>query len=302
MQRRDFLFATVAALGTCGSAARAGRSENSNDFGERFEAIERRVDARLGVTVLDPASGRRLAWRPDERFPMCSTFKWLLAAQILSRVERGEERLERRVSYGRSDLLEYAPVTREHVSEGAMSVEALCAAAVEYSDNTAANLLLATVGGPDGFTAYLRSIGDHVTRLDRIEPELNSAVPGDPRDTTTPAAMAENLRRVLLGDALTETSRNRLSGWLVGSKTGSTKLRAGLPADWRVGDKTGMGANGATNDVAIIWPAPGNPLLVAAYLTESAASVDERNGALAAVGKLVAHWSTAQSSFEVPCC
>ncbi len=288
MHRPDSMVAAVAALGTYASTARAGHSQSPNDVGERFQAIERRVDGRLGVTALDPVSGRRLAWRPDERFPMCSTFKWLLAAQILSRVERGVERLERHVSYAPDDLLEYAPVAREHVSEGAMSVAALCAAAVEYSDNTAANLLLATVGGPGGFTAYLRSIGDDVTQLDRLEPQLNTAVPGDPRDTTTPAAMAENLRRVLAGDELTEPSRERLSGWLVGSKTGASKLRAGLPAHWRVGDKTGMGANGATNDVAIIWPAPGSPVFVAAYLTESTASVEERNGALAAVGKLVA--------------
>lgn len=232
----------------------------------------------------------RLDYRADERFPMCSTFKWLLVAQVLSRVDRRDERLERRIPYGPSDLLDYAPVTREHVSEGAMSVSALCAAAIQYSDNTAANLLLSTVNGPSGLTAYLRGLGDSVTRLDRIEPELNSAVPGDPRDTTTPHAMAANLRRLLLGRELADASRVRLLDWLVGNTTGAAKLRAGLPGHWRVGDKTGMGANGATNDVAIVWPTPEAPLLVAAYLTESTAPASVRNAALADVGQLIAGW------------
>lgn len=242
------------------------------------------------MAVLDVATGRRLGYRADERFPMCSTFKWLLVAQALARVDRGQERLERRVPYGPGDLLEYAPVTREHVSEGAMSVSALCAAAICYSDNTAANLLLPTVGGPAGLTAYLRSIGDPTTRLDRMEPELNTAVPGDPRDTTTPTAMLANLCRVPLGRELTDASRERLLGWLIGNTTGAAKLRAGLPGDWRVGDKTGMGLNGATNDVAIVWPAREAPLLVAAYLTESTAPVGARNEALADVGRLVTEW------------
>lgn len=290
MDRRDFILSTLAGLAwsvmadatsSIGASARGRRS---------FADIERRVAGRLGVMAFDVATGRRLGYRANERFPMCSTFKWLLVAHVLSRVDLGEERLERRVPYGPSDVLEYAPVTREHVGEGALSVSALCAAAVEHSDNTAANLLLASVGGPSGLTAYLRRIGDSVTRLDRIEPELNSATPGDPRDTTSPGAMSEDLRRVLLGRALSDASRELLVDWLVGNTTGAAKLRAGLPGHWRVGDKTGMGAHGSTNDVAIVWPAAESPLLVAAYLTESAAPAGERNGALAEVGRLIAEW------------
>jgi beta-lactamase class A len=172
-----------------------------------------------------------------------------------------------------------------------MSVEDLCDAIVRHSDNTAANLLLGTVGGPTGLTAYLRTIGDPTSRLDRLEPKLNSAKPGDPRDTTTPSAMVSNLRAVLIGDSLSGSSRDRLTAWLVGNTTGDTKLRAGLPGSWRVGDKTGMGANGATNDVAIVWPSGrSQPTLVAAYLTETAAPVADRNGALADVARVVAGW------------
>lgn len=288
VHRRDFI---VSALGAFAWPAVAGASDTrgaTRRARQGLAEIEKRVGGRLGVVVVDVGTGVRLAHRADERFPMCSTFKWLLAAQVLSRVDRGEERLDRHVPYGPRDLLEYAPVTREHASAGALSVFELCAAIVQYSDNTAANLLLTAVGGPSGFTAYLRSIGDSVTRLDRIEPELNSAAPGDPRDTTTPRAMVEDLRRVLLGRELSDASRRQLLDWLVGNTTGAAKLRAGLPAHWRVGDKTGMGANGATNDVAIAWPGRDAPLLIAAYLSESSAPVSKRNGALADVGRLAA--------------
>ena len=178
------------------------------------------------------------------------------------------------MAYGPSDLLEYAPVARGACKRGRDERVCVVRRRLRYSDNTAADLLLRTVGGPVGLTVYLRSIGDLVTRLDRIEPELNSAIPGDPLDTTTPGAMAANVRRVLLGRELSAASRERLLDWLVGSKTGDAKLRAGLPTHWRVGDKTGMGENGATNDVAIAWPASEQPVLIAAYLTESAAPSD----------------------------
>src|SRR6266550_6051422 len=163
-----------------------------------FAAIEQHVAGRLGVAALDTATGRRLAYRADERFALCSTFKWLLGAQVLARAEAGVEQLSRVVRYAETDLLEYAPVTRAHV-RGGMTISELVSAAIRYSDNTAANLLLQTIGGPASFTAYLRRLGDRITRLDRVEPDLNSAIPGDARDTTTPNAMVANLRVVLLG-------------------------------------------------------------------------------------------------------
>ncbi len=218
---------------------------------------------------------------------MCSTFKVLLAAQVLSRVDAGRVALDRVIPYGAADLLDYAPVTRAHVAEGRMTVDGLTAAAVEQSDNTAANLLLATVGGPAGFTQYLRSIGDQLTRLDRIEPALNSAEPGDDRDTTTPAAMLKDMQVVVLDAALTRRSQDRLVNWLVGGTTGDTKLRAGLPSGWRVGDKTGTGAHGSNNDVALAWPPSGVPVMIAAYSVGSAATEAARDAALAEVARVV---------------
>ena len=251
-------------------------------------AIEASVGGRLGVAALDTGTSERLTHRAEERFPMCSTFKWLLAAQVLSRVDVGEESLDRVVRYGPADLLEYSPVTRKNVESGGLTIAELSAAAVRISDNTAANLLLATVEGPEGFTAFLRTLGDPTTRLDRTEPELNEAAPGDPRDTTTPAAMLEDLRTVLLGDALSPASRERLIDWMVTSTTGKARLRAGLPESWRVGDKTGTCGPGFANDVAIAWPPDRPPILIAAYLAEAEASYEDCSAALAEVGRGVA--------------
>lgn len=274
-------------LGACADGLRAVGEEDEGRESP-FAAIEAGVGGRLGLAALDTATSDRLTHRADERFPMCSTFKWLLAAQVLARADAEEESLERVVRFGPADLLEYAPVAGEHVEAGELTVSELCAAAVRVSDNTAANLLLATVGGPEGFTAYLRTLGDRVTRLDRREPELNEAAPGDPRDTTSPAAMLEDLRTVLLGDALSPASRELLIDWLVTSTTGKARLRAGLPGDWRVGDKTGTCGPGYANDVAIAWPPGQPPILIAAYLAEAEASFEECNAALADVARGIA--------------
>jgi beta-lactamase class A len=257
-----------------------------------FAAIERGIGGRLGVAALDTGTGRRLGYRASELFAMCSTFKLLLAGCILQRVDAGNEDLKRLAPYTEKDLLEYAPVTRAHLQQGAMAVGDLCAAAAEMSDNTAANLLLAQIGGPAGLTKFIRSLGNQVTRLDRIEPDLNSALPGDARDTTSPAAMVDSMEKLLVGDALSTTSRAQLAGWLERSTTGTKRLRAGFPAGWRAGDKTGTGSRGAVGDIGIFWP-PRNlnkaPILVAAYVMEGNASADEREQAIAAVGRLVAH-------------
>mgnify|MGYP001545120034 CR=1 FL=1 len=256
---------------------------------DAFAALEKRNGGRLGVAALDTASGRRLDHRSSERFPMCSTFKLLAVSAVLQRVDRGKEKLDRIIKYGKADLLEYAPVTRAHVGEGGMSVEALCAAAIELSDNTAANLLLVELGGPHGVTRFARAIDDNVTRLDRNEPTLNTAIPGDVRDTTTPSAMLNDLSAVTLGrTALSKSSSERMTRWLLGCKTAAARIPAGLPAGWRSGNKTGSGQNGTANDVAIIWPSGRSPIFVAAYYTGSAAPDAERDAVLAEVGRIVA--------------
>ena len=254
---------------------------------DRIAAIETRAGGRLGVYVLEARSGRRIGHRADERFPMCSTFKALAAAATLKKVDTGAEKLDRRIIYGESDLLGYAPVTKAHVADGAMSLGDLCAAAIDWSDNTAANLILQALGGPAEWTRFARSIGDPTSRLDRNEPTLNTAIPGDERDTTTPQAMARDLEAVLLGTALTEASRHQLESWMVNDKVGDKRLRAGLPAGWGIGDKTGSGDNGTANVIAIIRPPSRPPLLAAVYYTESTASTDARDAVCRDVGAVI---------------
>jgi beta-lactamase class A len=256
-----------------------------------FAALEAKHGGHLGVTALDTGSGQRLAHRASERFAMCSTFKLVLVSLILQKVDAGKETLNRRVTYDTrlfpgADF--YAPITRAHLHDGGMSVEALCAAAIVWSDNGAANLLLDSAGGPSGITRFARTLGDSVTRLDRTEPELNSAVPGDPRDTTTPAAMLHDLQTVLFGRVLTHGNVHQLTAWLRQCRTADDLIPAGLPKGWTGGHKTGRGAHGSTNDVGILWPPGRKPILVAAYYTGSRAPAAERSGVLAEVGRIVA--------------
>ncbi len=255
---------------------------------DQLGQIERSSGGRLGVAILDTATLRRAEHRATELFPMCSTFKLLASAAVLKRVENGEDRLDRRITFQSSDVVVNSPVTKDHVGGAGMTLAELCAAALNYSDNTAGNLLLSSLGGPQALTAYARSIGDQVTRLDRIEPDLNEAVPGDPRDTTTPAAMLQNLHTLAFGSALSAASKDQLNKWLLGNRTGDTRLRAGLPPGWRCGDKTGSGERGATNDIGVVWPPQGSPVLVTVYLTETTAPGEARNATLADVGRLLA--------------
>jgi len=250
--------------------------------------IEAESGGRLGVAVLDRASGAQAGHRTDERFPLCSTFKLLAAAALLSRVDAGDERLDRRLHFEERDLVVYSPVTQRYAGAPGMPLADVCAAAITVSDNTAANLLLAEIGGPAGLTAYVRSLGDRVTRLDRREPELNEALPDDPRDTTSPAAMVADLDALLIGNALSGESRHRLTGWLLAGKTGDARLRAGVPNGWQVGEKTGTGERGTANDVGILWPPGRSPALVAVYLTQSPQSGDQRNAIIADVVRAIA--------------
>jgi beta-lactamase class A len=250
--------------------------------------IERSVGGRVRVFALDTGSGRHLSQREDERFALCSTFKWALAAAILARVDRGKLALDERVHYGQSDLLDHAPTTREHVADGSMTIEALAKAAITNSDNTAANLLLTKVDGPPGLTVFFRHLGDAVTRLDRTEPSLNENIRGDVRDTTSPRAMVSLMQSVLCGDVLSRGSRDRLVDWLSACETGLDRLRAGLPADWAVGDKTGTGLDGAVNDVALAIPPGRPPILIASYFSESTSALPLLNAAHAEVARIVA--------------
>lgn len=265
------------------TASRAARADENV-----FAILEKRYGGRLGVAALDTATNQRMVYRADERFPMCSTFKLLVVGAILHNVDKSSERLDRWIAFQSSDLLDYAPVTKTAIVKGGMTMGDLCAAAIEYGDNTAANLILKAVGGPDSATRYVRSLGDGVTRIDRFEPNANTCIPGDPRDTTTPAAMLGDLNALVLRDALSANSRTRLLSWLNSCKTAERRIPAGLPTGWTSGDKTGSGANGTANDVAIIRRPNKKPLIVAAYSTGVATKPADRDPLLADVGRIVA--------------
>lgn len=254
---------------------------------EQFARIESPTGGRLGVALLDTQSGIAAGHRADERFPICSIWKLLAAAALLQQVDAGHESLDRRVRFAANELVVYSPITQDHVGAMGMSLGELCDAALTWSDNTAGNLLLTALGGPSAITRFARAIGDPVTRLDRIEPELNEATPGDVRDTTSPNAMLGDLETLLLGNALLPPSRARLDAWLAASRTGAKLLRAGFPGTWRVGDKSGAGGHATRNDVAIATPPGRAPILVAACLTEARVSEEQRDAAIAAVARAV---------------
>ncbi len=255
---------------------------------EPLEAYERSSGGRVGVYAENVATGAKLTWRANERFVMCSTFKASLAALVLERVDDGRDALDRMIPYGVADIQEYAPVAKDHLAQGALSVADMCKAAVELSDNTCANLLLARVGGPASLTAFWRSIGDPVSRLDHDEPLLNRTPLGKPEDTSTPAAMAGNLRRIVLGDVLSRPSRERFTGWMLDCQTGDNRLRAGLPKTWRIGNKTGNNGKDAAGDIGVAWPPSGGPLLVCVYTRGGAPTAAQLTTVFTEIGRLVA--------------
>jgi beta-lactamase class A len=285
LQRRDLGGLLAAACFAALPGGAAARPAAKNLGADAWARIEQAARGRLGVAVLDSATGRLAGHRLDERFPMCSTFKWLAAACVLARVDAGQERLDRRIAYGREVLLPHSPVTERHVAAG-MTVGALCEATVTVSDNAAGNLLLESFGGPAALTAFARTLGDTATRLDRMEPALNESRPGDPRDTTTPRGMATALRAAVLGEVLAPSSRAQLVQWLRDCKTNGERLAAELPAGWTVGSKTGTGERGSTNDVGVFWPSGGRaPIVVAVYLTDTDVPFAQRQAAIAAVAR-----------------
>ncbi|MGG1629804.1 class A beta-lactamase [Rossellomorea sp. NRS-1567] len=228
--------------------------------GDKFIQLEKKFDARLGVYAIDTGTNRTVVYRPDERFAYTSTYKALAAGAVLQ--QSSIDKLDEVITYTKDDLVTYSPITEQHVDTG-MTLREICDAAIRYSDNTAGNLLLQELGGPDGFENALRQIGDHVTEADRFETDLNSAIPGDIRDTSTARALATNLKAFTVDDVLPEDKRTLLTDWMRGNTTGDELIRAAVPKDWEVGDKTGAGDYGTRNDIAIVWPPNRDPIIIA---------------------------------------
>lgn len=283
--RRNFLIGTAALSVGFAKIVRA-QTEKPDAIRNALADLEKRTGGRLGVSALNTADGRKINYRADERFPFCSTFKIILSGAVLKRSARNEALLQKVIHYEKTDLVSWSPITEKHVADG-MCVAALCAAALQYSDNTAANLLMKLLGGPSAVTAYARSIGNASFRLDRHETELNTAIPGDPRDTATPASMTDSLYGLALGNMLPSAQRNQLIDWLLGNTTGDKRIRAGVPGTWQVGDKTGSGNYGTANDIGILWPPGRQPIVLAIYHTQTDAKAKWNDAVIAEAASIV---------------
>ncbi|TDQ55414.1 class A beta-lactamase [Actinorugispora endophytica] len=264
--------------------AAAGTAESPAPYEEEFERLEGEFDARLGVYAVDTGTDEAVAFNADERFAYASTHKAFSVAAVLR--QNSVEELDEVVTYTEDDLVDHSPVTERHVDTG-MTLREIGDAAVRYSDNTAANLLFEELGGPEGLDAALEEVGDDVTQVDRIETELNEAVPGDPRDTSTPRAMATTLREYALGDALPAGKRVILTDMLQGNTTGDALIRAGVPDGWEVGDKTGAGGYGTRNDIAVLWPPHGDPVVLAVMSSRDAEDAEHDDALIAEAAEVV---------------
>lgn len=271
----------VLALASLPLASNAKPSSVNADFAK----LERDLQGELGVVAIDSATGRTVGNRPEERFPMCSTFKVVLAAAILAQSDTMHDLIDRRLLLPKDRFVDYSPITRKYVDRE-MSIAELCAAALQYSDNTAGNTLLRELGGPAELTRYARALGDERFRLDRWETELNTATPGDERDTTTPLAMARTLEKLLLQKGLPPSQQIQLRDWMLGNTTGGGRIRSAIPAGWQVADKTGTGGYGSANDVAVIYPANRAPIILAIYTRQSAKDADTRNDIIVQAAKI----------------
>jgi beta-lactamase class A len=276
ISRRFVLGAAAPALYISAAAAQTPPTAFDTNFKSEIATCEKASGGRLGVAILNTANGDSFAWRGDERFPFCSSFKYLLAAAFLQRIDRAQDSPTRRITIARENLLSHSPFSEKHTGNNPATVLELCAAMVMFSDNGATNAMLAQLGGPPAFTQFVRTLGDTVTRLDRTEMALNEAIPGDPRDTTSPRVMLHSLQQVTLGQTLSSESRKLLIGWMIDCQTGLDRLRGGLPANWRAGDKTGLNDKGTCNDLAIIWPPGRPPVLITSYLTAAKVDLDHQ--------------------------
>ena len=286
MSRRKFLLTAATLPFVLRATVWASENMEIDSPQTKLANLEKASGGRLGLYAINTGNGMVIGHRSEERFPMCSTFKVILVAAILARSAKNEGFLQRRIHYEESDLVTYSPITEKHII-GGMTIAELCVAALQYSDNTSANLLMKVVGGPAEVTAYARSIGNDAFRLDRWETELNTAIPGDPRDTVTPAAMADSLQSLASGDALPQAQSKQLNEWLHGSITGAKRIRAAVPADWQVGDKTGGGDYGTANDIAVLYPPGHRPIILAIYYTREKQNTKLNNDIIVDAARIV---------------
>lgn len=288
--RRSLLLAAIATpfAGISAPLFASNQKNTHSAIQQELAKLEISTHGRLGLSALNTATGMRVQYRADERFPVCSTFKTIVAAAILQKSTTDNGLLNKCIRYNKDEVEKsgYAPIAQKHIADG-MTIAELCAATLQYSDNAAANFLMRELGGPEAVTAYARSIGDDTFQLDRWEPELNTAIPGDARDTSTPAAMEKSAQRLTLGDALALPQREQLVSWLKGNTTGGKRILAGVPKDWIVGDKTGTGSYGTTNDVGVIWPATGAPIVAAIYFTQNEKDALPRDEVIASATRII---------------
>ena len=284
--RRNLLLASGAALLCPAPLLFAAPATSIATAQTQLAALEQAAGGRLGVAAWRQGSELRVAYRADERFPLASTFKAMLAGAVLARSASQPGLLDQHVRYEKKELVTYSPITEKHLADG-MNVADLCAATLQYSDNSAANFLMTLLGGPQAVTAFARSIGNTVFQLERWETELNSAIPGEVRDTASPASMAHSLQQLLLGNSLPAPQRQQLDTWMRGNTTGDKRIRAGVPAGWQVADKTGSGAYGSVNDIGVAYPASGAPLVIAVYYTREQKKADTNQDIITAATRIV---------------
>ncbi|MEQ5168114.1 class A beta-lactamase [Proteus terrae] len=261
-------------------------ADNNNTVEEQLNTLEKYSQGRLGVALINTEDNSQIIYRGEERFAMASTSKVMAVAAVLKASEKQAGLLDKNITIKKSDLVAYSPITEKHLTIG-MTLAELSAATLQYSDNTAMNKILDYLGGPAKVTQFARSINDVTYRLDRKEPELNTAIHGDPRDTTSPIAMAKSLQALTLGDALGQSQRQQLVTWLKGNTTGDHSIKAGLPKHWVVGDKTGSGDYGTTNDIAVIWPENHAPLILVIYFTQQEQDAKYRKDIIAKAAEIV---------------
>jgi len=251
---------------------------------QKIVEIEENLNGRVGVSIYDSAEKTQWHYNGNSRFPLMSTFKVLACAKLLADVEKGVQSLDSSTIITKGSLIVWSPITQKLIGKQ-ITLKQGCSATMITSDNTAANIVLSGIEGPKGLTKFMRSIGDDVTRLDRIEPELNEAIAGDKRDTSTPNAMVNSLNTLLFGDVLSQRSKNQLMQWMIDNEITGSLFRSVLPVTWSIADRSGAGGNGSRGIVAVVWSKNISPIIISVYLTQTDAPFAIRNKAIASIGE-----------------